>query len=55
MNLVFQNLKIFSGKEEWVTVIFGEDGKEIIASGVNPKVEKSVLQKNLKHLKFDSW
>jgi hypothetical protein len=29
------------GKEEWVTVIFGEDGKEILTP-VNPKQEKSV-------------
>ena len=33
----------YLGKEEWVTVIFGEDGKEInVTPAVNPKQEKSV-------------
>ena len=43
MQFLFNNVCIFSlGKEEWVTVIFGEDGKEIAVAPVDPKQEKSV-------------
>ena len=30
------------GKEEWVTVIFGEDGKQIVSGDGAPPREKSV-------------